>query len=204
MNTASQAKSLYVHTRARFLLLNAIFVIAINVLVFFSMSLLSDSANLLSKIREISQIQKVANYHQASAFKLNYAEKETQNLRDIQSLSAYKELQSIMQAKSSNEVLRDSFNKGEQWILNGGDPAASDEAKSWIYQTTTRMQALQLVTALSMSKKMEATFFCYIMIAFLMGIWGSLIYHRYQLKRAMQPVNTVPRAVSQTASAIGK
>lgn len=203
MNTASQAKSLYVSSRARFLLLNAIFVIAINALVFFSMSLLSDSANLLSKIREVSQIQRVANQNQARAFHLNYAEKETQNLRDIQSLSAYKELHSIMQAMSTNDVLRDSFNKGEQWILNGSDPAASVEAKSWIYQTTIRMQALQLVTTLSMRKKMEATFFCYILIGFLFGIWMTLIYHRYQLKRAMQSVNTVPRAVSETASAIG-
>lgn len=209
MSNHSPAREIYISSRARFLLTNAIFVLVVNTLIIFSMSLNVDSAALLLRVKDIVEIQSVVHDLQAKVFststiKSSSVESQTRPFKTIIALSAYVDLQKRFIAQASDNSWGESFFKGEQWLLKGYDPASSEDAKNWIHVTNSKLSADLVVTTLGMKKKMEATFFCYILIALLLGIWTTMIYHRVKLKRSMQPAPyKVPSAVTDTLGAVG-
>lgn len=210
MTFPTTAKSLYLTTRAWFLLLNAVLMMATILLVIFSSSLSKEGAQLMLKVKEIRMVQAVAFDLQAASYKLSrfqtkQGEQTAQQLQTIVTLSAYKELKTIMDNVDAVTPWRESYQRGEQWLMKGNDPSNSDDAKKWIYETNTRMQAMLVVTLLNMNKKNQAFFFCYILIALLFGIWTTMIYHRIQLKRTIgTSTASVPFYVKDALAAVGK
>ena len=153
------------------------------------------------RVKDIVEIQSVAHDLQAKVFntgaiKASSVAEQTQAFNTIFRMPAYVDLQNRIKAQAADNPWGESFFKGEQWVLNGNDPGASEDAENWIHFTSTKMSADLSVTTLALKKKMEATFFCYILIALLLGIWISMIYHRGKLKHSMQPAPyKVPSAV---------
>lgn len=210
MTLPSSTKTLYLTTRAWFLLFNAILMISTILLINFSSSLSKEAAQMMVKVNEIRAVQAVASDLQAASYKLNRFERKqgdqiAQQIQHITTLTAYKELKALMDKVDAMTPWRESFQRGEQWLVKGNDPSSSDDAKNWIYETNVRMQAMQVVTLLSMNKKTQAFFFCYILIALLFGIWTTMIYHRIQLKRTIgTSTASVPSYVKDALAAVGK
>lgn len=209
MSNQSSAREIYINSRARFLLTNAIFLLVVNALIFFSMSLNIDASLLLLRSKDIVEILSVAHDLQAKTFdtsiiKSSIGESQTRKIKTIIAMPAYIDLQNRFKAHAADSSWGESFFKGEQWLLKDYDPGSSEDAKNWIYVTSTKMSADLVVTSLGLKKKSEAVFFCYILIGILIGVWVTMIYHRIKLKRSMQSAPyIVPSSVKEALKGAG-